>query len=334
MQYTIGKLKVHLGRYRDDVLCRVEDIAVGYGLLHGVRVKRLPQLIEVAAPVELTETGEHTVARGGSETDNQILFGGAASDEASVLVEDVLQFIEGREHLLVNIVGVRAVNLVDKERHALVCEVLTGLLNGVLQFPELLNVHHDDAAFVFEGRDKGILVGGLHEHRLVDVHVKHHRIELVAELQTVNDKQNLVIDPLAVVPEVFELQGGPADDVTLAETCGVLEQERIDVLVVAVAFALCNNLVNQLLRSVEGCQLCTKLVDEIVRFALMVEKFLHPLNNAVAAEFLLGTRTDQPACFVLVLLFLNFPAVLLDRNGLVGVGHEVVIENFFLYHLL
>ena len=153
-------------------------------------------------------------------------------------------------------------------------------------------------------------------------------------MQTVNDKQNLVIDPLSVVPEVFELQRRPADDVALAETCGILEQERIDVLVVAVAFALCNNLVNQLLRSVEGCQLCAKLVDEIVRFALMVEKFLHTLNNAVAAEFLLGTRTDQPACFVLVLLFLNFLAVLLDRNGLVGVGHEVVIENFFLYHLL
>ena len=57
------------------MLCWVEDIAVGYGLFHGVRVKRFPQLIEVAAPVELTETGEHTVARGGSETDNQILLG-------------------------------------------------------------------------------------------------------------------------------------------------------------------------------------------------------------------------------------------------------------------
>ena len=180
MQHTIRKLEVHLGRYRDDVLRRVEDIAVGYGLLHGVRVKRFPQLIEVAAPVELTETCEHTVAWGGSETDNQILLLGAASDEASVIVEDVLQFIEGREHLLVNIVGVRAVNLVDKESHTLVGEVLTGLLNGVLQFPELLNVHYDDAAFIFEGRDKCILVGGLHEHRLVDVHVEHHRIELVA----------------------------------------------------------------------------------------------------------------------------------------------------------
>ena len=55
--------------------------------------------------MELTEAGEHSFARRSGETDNQVLFLGAASDEATVLVEDVLQFIERREHLLVNIVG-------------------------------------------------------------------------------------------------------------------------------------------------------------------------------------------------------------------------------------
>ena len=66
----------------------------------------------------------------------------------------------------------------------------------------------------------------------------------------------------------------------------------------------------------------------------MVEKFLNAVDDAVASEFLFGARTDQLACFVLVLLLLNLAAVLRHRHRLVGVGHEVIIDDLFLNHLL
>ena len=88
------------------------------------------------------------------------------------------------------------------------------------------------------------------------------------------------------------------------------------------------------MRSVKGLQLGAELFYEVVRLALMVEKFLNAVDNAVASEFLLGTRTDQLACFVLVLFFLYLATVFRHCHSLVGVCHEVVVDDLFLNHLL
>ena len=66
----------------------------------------------------------------------------------------------------------------------------------------------------------------------------------------------------------------------------------------------------------------------------MVQKFLNTLHDPIAAEFLFRTRTYQTTCFVLILLFLYFMTIHNRRYGLIGVGHEVVVEDLFLDHLL
>ena len=91
------------------------------------------------------------------------------------------------------------------------------------------------------------MVGRLYEHGLVDVHVEHHRVELVAQLQTIDNEQNLVINPFAFVTQVFELQRCPTYYVALAESCGILQQERIDILVVAITVSLGHYAVDQIL---------------------------------------------------------------------------------------
>ena len=104
-----------------------------------------------------------------------------------------------------HIVGVGAVYLIDEKSHTLVGKILSGTLDGFFQFPEFLDVNHYDAAFVAQCGHESILIRGLNEHRFVDVHVEHHGVELIAELQTVYNEKNFVVDPLAVVAQVFEL---------------------------------------------------------------------------------------------------------------------------------
>ena len=202
---SVGKLEIHLGRNGDDVFRGVEDITVGNGLFHCIGVKRFPKLREVGASVELAESSENFIAWRGGEADNEVFLLRTASDKPSVFIEYVLQFIECRKHFLMHIVGVGAVHLVDEKSHTLIGKTLSGALDSFFQLPKFLDVDHDDAAFVAQRGYECILIRCLDEHRLVDVHVEHHGVELVAKLQTVNDQKNLVVDPLAVVAQVFEL---------------------------------------------------------------------------------------------------------------------------------
>ena len=115
--------------------------------------------------------------------------------------------------------------LINKKSHAHIFEILAGFFDGFFEFPEFLNVHNDDTAFVAQRLHKGVLVGRLYEHGLVDVHVEHHRVELVAQLQTIDNEQNLVIDPFAFITQIFELQSCPTYYVALTESCSILQQE-------------------------------------------------------------------------------------------------------------
>ena len=224
--------------------------------------------------------------------------------------------------------------LINKKSHAHILEILAGFFDGFLEFPEFLNVHDDDTAFVAQRLHKGVLVGSLYEHGLVDVHVEHHRVELVAQLQTIDNEQNLVIDPFAFITQIFELQSCPTYYVALTESCSILQQERIDIFVVAITVSLGHYAVYQVLWRIECLQFGPQSVDKIQGFIFVVQKFLNTLHDPVAAEFLLRTRTYQTTCFVLILLFLYFMAIHNRRYGLMGVCHEVVVEYLLLDHLL
>ena len=56
--------------------------------------------------MKFAKASQYTVARSCRETDNQILLCRASCDKPSVLIEDILQLIERRIHLLMNIIGV------------------------------------------------------------------------------------------------------------------------------------------------------------------------------------------------------------------------------------
>ena len=56
--------------------------------------------------MKFAKTGQYPVAGSCRETDNQILLCRTFCDKPSVLIKNVLQFIERRIHLLMNIIGV------------------------------------------------------------------------------------------------------------------------------------------------------------------------------------------------------------------------------------
>ena len=222
--------------------------------------------------------------------------------------------------------GITAVDLIDEEGDAHCLQRYIGLFDGGFHIVEFLDVYDDDAFLVLQGLDEGRSIFGLREHRLVNVHIGHHRVQLVPELETVHHQENLVIDPFSVVAEVFQLQGCPADDVGFAETGGVLEQQGVNVFVVAVGVTLCHNLFGFLRRDSHIEQVFTEFVQEVVGLFLVLKEFLYAVDDFVAAKFLFGAGADEAAAVALALFLLTtlFQFVL----------KEVIVEDFLLNHRL
>ena len=94
-----------------------------------------------------------------------------------------------------------------------------------MQIQELLDVHDDDTQFSVQSFDKCVSVGRLNKHRLVNVHVHHHGVQLVAQLQTVHNNHHLVVGVFTLIAEILQLQSRPSDDITLSKPCGILQQK-------------------------------------------------------------------------------------------------------------
>ncbi len=272
------------------MLCGVEYVAIGYGFFHGIGIERHPQG-HSGGTAELAEAAQRLVAWRGRETDEQIflvylLF---------TVVERVLQPFKEINHLLVVLSRVGAVYLVDEESHTHVLQFLSGIVDSLLQVEKLLYVHNDDAPLVVEGFDEGFFVCCLHKHRLVNVHIVHALVQLVAQLQTVHYQHYLVVGVCVLVAVVLELQSCPAYDVALAEAGGILHEQRVDKLVVAEPLALGYYLLGLLLWYTEGIKFSPQLVGVIVGVALVVEHFLDAVHYLVAPELLFGAWRDEAA---------------------------------------
>ena len=185
--------------------------------------------------------------------------------------------------------------LIDEERHTHVFQFLAGIVDSLLQVEKLLYVHHDDAPLVIKGFDEGFFVCCLHKHRLVNVHIVHALVQLVAQLQTVHYQHYLVVGVCVLIAVVLELQSCPAYDVALAEAGGILHEQRVDKLVVAEPLALGYDLLCFLLRNAKGIKLTTQLVGVVVGVALVVEHLLDAVHYLVAPELLLGAWRDEAA---------------------------------------
>ena len=307
------------------MLCRVKDIAVGNGFLHRVAVEWNPERPGIGA-LELAIAGKDFLRRRCRETDDKVLLHHLFSTRANLIIERILKLVEDVYHLTVVLTGVRAVDLVDEEHHTHPAEFLLCTVKGILQVKELLYVYHDDTLRACQRINEGLLVASLNEHALVDVHVHHHRVELVTKLQTVDNDHYLVVSPRTVIAQVFQLQCRPSDDVALAESGGILHQQRIDILVVAERVTLGNELVYLLRRNVHILHLTAELVEIVVGVLLMVEHLMHAGHNLVAAVLLFGSGRNQCSSVG--------SADLLALLGLVVVLDEVVVENLLLYHLL
>ncbi len=196
--YAFGEHKLHRHIVGDDVLCGVEDVAIGDGFLHGVGVEGHPHRYG-RGTAKLAEAAQRLVARCGGETHEQVFL----LDGLSLLVERVLQPFEEVDHLPVVLARVGTVYLVDEKRHAHVLQGLACLVDGFLQVEEFLYVHHDDAALVAEGVNEGLLVPCLHKHRLVYVHVVHALVQLSAQLQTVYHEHDFVVGISSLVAVVL-----------------------------------------------------------------------------------------------------------------------------------
>ncbi len=321
--YAAGECKLHGHVVGYDVLCGVEDVAVGYGFPHRVGVEGHPHRYGCGT-AELAEAAQRRVARRGGEAHEEVFL----PEGFPTLVEGVLQAFEEVDHLLVVLAGVGAVYLVDEEGHAHVVERLARLVDGALQVEEFLYVHHDDAALVAEGVDEGLLVPCLHEHGLVDVHVVHALVQLSAQLQAIHHEHDFVVGVLATVAVVLEHEGCPTDDVALAEAGGILHQQGIDILVVAVSLAAHDYLLHLPLRNAEGVEFLAQFVVVVVGVGLVGEHLADAAHDLVAAELLLGSGGDEPprvggpdACFLLLVVF-------------IFIGDEVEVEYLVLYRLL
>ena len=151
------------------------------------------------------------------------------------------------------------------------------------------------APLVVKGIHKSLPVNSLHKHRLVNVHIVHALVQLVAQLQTVHYQHYLVVGVCVLVAVVLELQGCPAYDVALAEAGGILHEQGVDKLVVAEPLALGYYLLGLLLWYAKGIELATQLVCIVVRVALVVEHFLDAVHYLVAPELLFGAWRDEAA---------------------------------------
>ena len=287
---VLGHIKAngHIVGY--DVLCGVEYVAIGYGFFHGVSIERHPQG-HSGGTAELTKAAQRLVTWRGCETDEQIFL----VYLLSTVVERVLQPFKEIDHLPVVLARVRAVYLIDEERHTHVFQLLASFIDSHLQVEKLLYVHHDDAPLVVKGIHKSLPVNSLHKHRLVNVHIVHALVQLVAQLQTVHYQHYLVVGVCVLVAVVLELQGCPAYDVALAEAGGILHEQRVDKLVVAEPLALGYYLLGLLLWYAEGIKFSPQLVGVIVGVALVVEHFLDAVHYLVAPELLFGAWRDEAA---------------------------------------
>ena len=321
--------KVDLADDGNDVLGRIEDVPVINGLLHRVGIERNPGRNDARA-LELAEPRQNLFCRRRREADDEVLLVDLAAALRDRTVDAVLQFLEEIDHLLVAVARVRAVDLVDEKGDAHLLQGLVGLVERVLKFKELLNIDNDDALEARQRRDELVLVRDLREHALVNVHGHHHCVDLVAKLEPVDDNHHLVERPFPLVPEILELQGRPADDVALAEARRILEEERIDVLVVAVAVAVSEDAFKLFARHAERLEFLLETLAVEVGFFLMLQHFADASEDAVAAELLLGTRRNERTAMADAhLVFLTALALVL-----VFVLKKVVVEDLALDHLL
>ena len=94
---------------------------------------------------------------------------------------------------------------VDEKRHTHLLQCGACLVDGILKVEELLYIHHDDAPFVAQCLYKSVAVVGFHKHAVVDVHVHHGGVELVAQLHTIHHHQHLVVGKASLVAIVAVL---------------------------------------------------------------------------------------------------------------------------------
>ena len=268
----------------------VKYVAIGYGFFHGIGIERHPQW-HCGGTAELAKAAQRLIAWRGCETDEQIFL----VYLLSTVVERVLQAFKEVDHFLVVLARVRAVYLIDEERHTHVFQLLASFVDSLLQVEKLLYVHHNDAPLVVKGIHKSLPVNSLHKHRLVNVHIVHALVQLVAQLQTVHYQHYLVVGIRALVAVVLELQSCPAYDVALAEAGGILHEQGVDKLVVAEPLALGYYLLGLLLWYTEGIKFSPQLIGVIVGVVFVIEHLLDATNYLVAPELLFGAWRDEAA---------------------------------------
>ena len=315
-----GQVEEQLGGDGHDVGQRVEDVAVLDGLLHGVGVEGHPEFFALGVAAELAKTRQRVVVGRGGKADEHVLLG-AFAVVRGVGVEGRLQLVEDGDHLLVLVAAVRAVDFVDQKGDAQLGQLLQHVGGEHLAHAaELLQVDDDDARVGLERFQKGRLVVRLHKHLLVDVHVEHLAVDLAAQLEAVDDDHDLVVDIFAVAPQVFELQRRPADDVRLAKARRILEQQRVDMLVVAVGAPLFDQFLP--FGGGNAGQLRLQQGEEVVVLVFVGQELVDLVEDLVRAELLLGAGRNQHAALVLQLL---------DAGDLGDLAlDEVVVEDFLL----
>ena len=114
-------------------------------------------------------------------------------DSLAANIERLLQTSENINHLLIVFARVTAVYLIDEECHTHLLQLLSCSRQSVLQVKELLDIYNNNTDFTIQRCDERISVNCFHEHRLVNVHVHHHGIQLVTQLQPVNNYHHLII---------------------------------------------------------------------------------------------------------------------------------------------
>ena len=138
---------------------------------------------------EFTELAQSFFAWSSCKTNQQILL----YDSLAACIERLLQTCKDINHLLIVLARVAAVYLIDKECHAHLLQFLSCSRQSVLQVKELLDINNDNADFAIQCCDERISVNGFHKHRLVNVHVHHHGVQLVTQLQPVNYYHHLIV---------------------------------------------------------------------------------------------------------------------------------------------
>ena len=210
-------------------------------------------------------------------------------------VERLLQTSEEVNHFLVGLARIATVNFVNEECHTHFLQFLSCRRKGILQVEELLDVYDNDAQFAIQSLDEGVTVCCFHEHRLVNVHVHHHGIQLVAQLQAVNHDHDLVVSIHAFIAIVLQLQGRPSNNVTLSKSSGVLQQKRIDVFVVEIALSQQYDFLNLLRCNPLRLEIIAKFVDIVAWLFLVVQHLRNATHNLVATELLFGAWCNQSA---------------------------------------